>query len=945
MASQGNPRNGAWRLGMSSLSVAILAACGGGGSGGIVRPVDPPPSAPPPTPPVVYDPEPDFSKHLTLTNAGEAHDAGLTGEGYRIGVVDSGVTSTHPALNPRVLVNLFYLDPTRNDQTVDDVDGHGTGVSQIMAGTPFGAWPGGIAPGAEIVSARIISDEPPVDDGSGEGNEVDGALGLEGIHDDLIDYDVRIMNNSWGGLYWDDVGATDPIAEEYRRFIHDNDGLVVFATGNESFADPTDMAALPSQPGPNGTRPAADLEEGWIAVAALATESPTELATYSNACGLAMSYCMVAPGDVVVTGKDDEPDAPTYWNWSGTSLAAPLVSGAAALVWEAFPYFHNNLVRQTLLGTAQDLGAPGTDEVFGNGLLDIGAAIRGPSRLDWGDVAVRIDGGSSTWSNELFGNGTLTKQGAGSLYLDNDASFDGGIQVAGGALVSAGSITGDVGVGTNGAFGFGTGLVGDLDNDGWVQVTLDEAGTGSMSVGMDGNYTHGSDATLAIELGTEFHVSGTASIQGGDVHVLGVREDYVSGAREEFLYAESGLTGSFDDITTASGVFLEATLGYDSNWAWLDIDRLDVTAAAQSYGFTAVSVGSATRVETAFRAIDGTEGADGAPVGVNGDFLGAAGQFQRTASLAAAEQSLASLSGEMHAADAAFTMMALEGSRHALESRLDAIGNGIAAGAWADRINGQRGWSHAEFDASGWTIGQDFRVAPGLVMGASFSETDGVAGHGLRGDRERNRQTEGQVHASWSQDGNYVLGHLGMGRMERDMQREILLGNSRFGVAADYANRYTTAGLQVGHRFNVGMGTLTPYLGTQALRMEREAFTEQGAAGFGLSTAGSTLEATQALGGLRMDRQWQWGATALDFRGRLEWQRTLSQTGEGIDARFTGIDAWSPIAGTGLGGDATVFGLGVGAALPVGRLTLDVDSRRQDGQTWTGAFANWAVGF
>src|SRR5690606_15583048 len=159
-----------------SLSVAILAACGGGGSGGNVRPVDPPPSAPPPTPPVVYDPIDDYSKHLAVTNADEAHDAGLTGEGYRIGVIDTGVMSTHPALNPRVAVNLFYLDSNINDASVDDVDGHGTAVSQIMAGTAFGSWPGGVAPGAEIVSARIISDEPPEDDGSGEGNEVDGAL-------------------------------------------------------------------------------------------------------------------------------------------------------------------------------------------------------------------------------------------------------------------------------------------------------------------------------------------------------------------------------------------------------------------------------------------------------------------------------------------------------------------------------------------------------------------------------------------------------------------------------------------------------------------------------------------------------------------------------------------------------------------------------------------------
>src|SRR5690606_24501824 len=126
-----------------------------------------------------------YLNHLSWTGAGDAHEAGLSGEGIRIGVVDSGVNREHPALAGQVVANLTYIDPNTNNLSVDDVLGHGTAVSQIIAGQPFGQWPGGIAPGAEIVSARIISDEPPEDDGSGEGNEVDGALGLAPIHQDL----------------------------------------------------------------------------------------------------------------------------------------------------------------------------------------------------------------------------------------------------------------------------------------------------------------------------------------------------------------------------------------------------------------------------------------------------------------------------------------------------------------------------------------------------------------------------------------------------------------------------------------------------------------------------------------------------------------------------------------------------------------------------------------
>ncbi len=308
----------ALRAGLAACVLA-LAACGGGGGG---RRADPPPTAPPPTAPpadpVVYPPNPAYSQHLAVTNAEQAHAAGLTGEGVRIGIVDSGVNRRHPALAGRVVANLNYVDANTNDLSVDDVVGHGTAVAQAAAGTPFGAWPGGVAPGAQIVSARIISDDPPPDDGSGQGNEVDGALGLKPVHQALIDRGAKIMNNSWGGLYWTNPAATAPIADEYRPFIASNGGLVVFATGNEGRADPSSMAALPSQFGVDGSKPAADLERGWIAVTALSADNSNAIADYANRCGVAMRYCLAAPGTVEVTGTDDGPTTPAYWTWTGT---------------------------------------------------------------------------------------------------------------------------------------------------------------------------------------------------------------------------------------------------------------------------------------------------------------------------------------------------------------------------------------------------------------------------------------------------------------------------------------------------------------------------------------------------------------------------------------------------------------------------------------------------
>ena len=944
MNLQGNPLSRACRLALGGIGLVVLAGCGGGGGSGkgVVKPD--PPNVPPPDP-VVYAPDPEMSKHLTLTGADEALAEGFTGEGIRIGVVDSGVNRAHPALSPRVVASFFYLDPDLNDADTDDVVGHGTAVSQVMAGEPFGYWPGGVAPGADIVSARIISDEPPVDDGSGQGNEIDGAVGLAGIHEDLIESGVRIMNNSWGGLYWTNPEATAPIAEEYRPFVIEHGGLVVFATGNSSFADPSSMAALPSQLGVNGSTPAADLEQGWLAVAALDTDNPTQLASYSNACGVAMDYCLVAPGDVVTTGTDDPTDDPEYWNWSGTSFAAPLVSGSAALVWEAFPYFDNDLVRQTLLGTANDLGAVGVDAVFGHGLLDVGKAVHGPGRLDWGQVVADFDDGESVWSNDISGEGGITKAGSGGmLQLSGDNSYEGDTLVEGGALlVSNHALPGNAMVGVDGSLLLeATSVEGALAVDG--VLAIGGGGPNGTQHVVGGDLTFGSISFLDVQVGSYLQVGGAASLDG-TMNVSGVAPGYTYDATELVIHANDGLGGQFDQLTASTGVFLEGSLRYDANNLWLDIQRLDVTAAAESMGLSGAALASAVRVENAFRHIDGG-GAFNSPAGA-ASFKHGAGAIQGSPTAAAAERSLASLSGELHGADTAFTMMASEGSRHALESRLDRLGDGMLAGSWAERLDGQRSmWSHTRLDANGWMLGHDRRLNQHLTMGAAFGQTDGMASHDMRGDRERNRQLEGQVYAAWNADGNYLLGRVAVGSMDRWMQRDILLGNDRFGVDAAYDSRYSTVGLQAGHRFDVAGATLTPYVGAQSLQLDRDGFSEEGAAGFGLSTHDSRLEASQALAGARLERQWSVGATQLSLQGRMEWQRTLSQSGGAIDARFTGLDAWSPIAGAGLGEEAAVFGVGLRAWLPIGgQLGFDLDSRRENGRSYTGAFANWSIGF
>ncbi|MGH8192760.1 MAG: S8 family serine peptidase, partial [Rhodanobacteraceae bacterium] len=141
--------------------VGALAACGGGGNGNVVPSVSPPPSSSPP--PAAS--QPPIDAQLSITNTYAAHAAGYTGAGVTIGVVDSGIMRSNPTVAGRVLAEYIDVDPSTNNTSIDDVVGHGTWVSEIAAGTSFAKFPGGIAPGADLVSARIISDKAPSDHG------------------------------------------------------------------------------------------------------------------------------------------------------------------------------------------------------------------------------------------------------------------------------------------------------------------------------------------------------------------------------------------------------------------------------------------------------------------------------------------------------------------------------------------------------------------------------------------------------------------------------------------------------------------------------------------------------------------------------------------------------------------------------------------------------------
>jgi len=883
------------------LLIAVLSACGGGGNGAVrTAAVVPPP--PPPTPTA---PQPPTDAQLSLTNTYAAHAAGYTGAGVTIGIVDSGIMRSNPIVSGRVLQEFIDVDSSTNNTSIDDVVGHGTWVSEIAAGAPFAKYPGGIAPGADLVSARIISDDAPSDSGQPPAQiTATDAQFFQRVNQQLISAGVKVQNNSWGGLTWD---TTDPSVNQafdaaYSAFVNQQGGLVVFAAGNGSGAQPSTFAQLPNF--------APDLAKGWLTVVALDSNDPTHLASYSNICGAARDFCLAAPGDVIVLDKDATASTadPDYYVVRGTSLAAPIVTGAAALVWQAFPYFDNDLVRQTLLGTADPLGGSQPNSTFGYGALNVGRAVQGPAQFNWGDVSVSFDGLTSTWSNDISGAGGLIKNGTGTLILTGNNSYTGSTQILGGTLQSTIALPGNVTIGNAGTLDNVPGVNGSLANAGTVTV---RSGTTEVA----GNYTQASTGILSLNLGTFFSVAGTAQIDG-TLNILGAVSGYTTSSHEDVMTAFGGLSGTFAQLTTSPGVFLNTTIQYTSDSVWLDTTSLNITQAAQAMAIVdPASSAAAARVQRGFDVLNSRIAASET---VAPGVLQGAGAIQRTATPASARATLQSLSGQLHAASAAMLLDGIAATSDALSGHFDDLLEGRAkAGTWYGDLGWQGdlqrgGFASASFRSNGSLVGADLRVGAHGILGYAVGASRGYGQLDASWDHNRTWTDHATFYGGVANGAWYAKAQLGGGWFHQDMQRLLLLGGLAAPVGSDVSGRYFAGSLAGGHQFRIGSARLTPFLDVRYQRLEQGAFAEQGGYGFGLAANARMVGRLQAGAGVRAQRSWQLAnGMLMEFDGSTSWRRAIHQYGDAFEASFTGFDDWMPVQGIGLSRDESMLRAGL----------------------------------
>ncbi len=525
----------------------------------------------------------------------------------------------------------------------------------------------------------------------------------------------------------------------------------------------------------------------------------------------------------------------------------------------------------------------------------------------------------------VSGTGSIAQNGSGLLILQGHNTYTGGTTINNGSIRTMYTLPGDVTVnplGTLDGWAGGSittlpGVAGNLSNAGKVAVHNGDAQVG-------GHYTQSSTGTLAVNLGSKLAVAGTATLNGGTLEITGADPGYVSNTHTQVLTATGGLTGTFGQLVKDTGVvFTATTVSYDANSAWLDTTGLNITTAAAGNGvsYTPTSFASAQRVQGAFTQLD-SKVAAGNLSSVPTDFVRNAGEFQQAPTLQAAQASLQSLSGQLHAASAAMTFEAIDASSHALADRFDdLLGRNTGYGMWTQSLNvgggmGRSGYDGVGFQLNGWLVGSDRKIGSSGVAGFAFGQNQGQQQLDQAYDRNRSRSTEGMLYAGWVNGNWYAQGRLGVGHFQQSVNRRLLLGSSLQGVSTDYSGNYNVAYGETGLHLNLAGSRITPFASVEYASIDRDGFAEQGAGGFGLRTNAQMLDRWRAGLGLRAARRWDFaGGRAVDFSASVQLRRTLASHGDAFDASFVGLQQWQPLVGIGLSRYSGVLNLGLNATL------------------------------
>ncbi|WP_347110295.1 S8 family serine peptidase [Paenarthrobacter sp. S56] len=303
-------------------------------------------------------------KESGITNAWQVSK----GAGVKVAVIDSGIDGDHPDLKGVVTggADASGAGAPNGQKSIGAKPEHGTLVATMLAGRghttpapapsaspsaapavpPAGGPEGmvGVAPEAEIISVSTWLGSPNPG-GKTDQEQIPVAVRW------AVDNGAKVINISLGSTSPDWPQSWDAAF----LYAEQKDVVIVAAAGNRVGGN--------VQVGAPATIP------GVLTVAGLDREGNASVDSSSQG----ISIGVAAPAEELVGGIPGG----GYAEWAGTSGAAPIVSGVAALIRSKWPEMSAKQVINRIVSTAKDAGSPGKDPIYGYGVLDAEAALKG----------------------------------------------------------------------------------------------------------------------------------------------------------------------------------------------------------------------------------------------------------------------------------------------------------------------------------------------------------------------------------------------------------------------------------------------------------------------------------------------------------------------------------------------------------------------------------------
>jgi subtilisin family serine protease len=290
--------------------------------------------------------------------APDAWAAGYDGTGVKVAVLDTGIDASHPDFAGHIAATQSFIP----GETAADGYGHGTHVASIVAGS--GAASGGqykgIAPGAQLLIGKVL-------DNTGTGTDSEIIAGMQWA----AAQGAKVANLSLGGA---PTNGTDPLSQALNQISQSSGTLFVVAAGNNGAPESVDAPGSADQA---------------LTVGAVDKTAPYNLASYSSQGPRlgdhAVKPDITAPGSNIIAAAAKgsylanalDPNGTGYMPLSGTSMATPHVTGAAAILAEEHPDWTAQQLKDDLVSTADPNPAtPVTGQ--GGGMVDLRRAIATP---------------------------------------------------------------------------------------------------------------------------------------------------------------------------------------------------------------------------------------------------------------------------------------------------------------------------------------------------------------------------------------------------------------------------------------------------------------------------------------------------------------------------------------------------------------------------------------